>query len=57
MRKLFMVVNLTIPTTRQEELVSGTFAITSLGILMTTNLMKGTYHTGYERITKSHREC
>lgn len=52
-----MVVNLTIPTTRQEELVSGTFAITSLGILMTTNLMKGTYHTGYERITKSHREC
>lgn len=52
-----MVVNLTIPTTHQEELFSGTFTITSLGILMTTNLMKGTYHTGYERITKSHRKC
>lgn len=57
MRKLFMLVNYVIPTTHQEELFSGTFAKTSLGVLMTTNLMKGTYHTGYERITKSHGEC
>lgn len=37
-----MLVNHMIPTAHQEELFSGTFAKTSMGIVMTTNLMKGT---------------
>ena len=44
MRKFFMLISHMIPTTHQEALFSRTFTKTSLGIFMTSNLMKGIHH-------------